>query len=220
MTYQKICLTALLWCALASADALGSLAVHPVTLRDTVDAGGTKSTVLHITNLGPATPLDYTVSVGAAWLSAAPTSGQIAVGETADVIITYDATTLSPGSHVNTVTVGDPHHGGIDVVVTLTVQTATSVGPEPVPEAYDLKQNFPNPFNPGTRITYSIPSRQFVSLKVYNLLGQEVAALVSKEQSAGPYTVAWDASTLPTGVFLYRLQAGSFVTVKRMLLLK
>ncbi|MEK9137866.1 MAG: T9SS type A sorting domain-containing protein, partial [Bacteroidota bacterium] len=66
----------------------------------------------------------------------------------------------------------------------------------------------------------SIPVRQFVNLKVYNMLGQEVATLVSGEQSTGSHTVAWDATALSTGVYLYHLQAGSFVTVKRMVLVK
>lgn len=88
------------------------------------------------------------------------------------------------------------------------------------PASYTLGQNFPNPFNPSTRITYSLPTRQLVSLKVYNMLGQEVATLVSGEQSPGSHTVVWDATTLSTGVYLYRLQAGSFVTVQRMVLVK
>jgi len=89
-----------------------------------------------------------------------------------------------------------------------------------MPASYALEQNYPNPFNPGTRITYSIPARQFVSLKVYNVLGQEVATLVSGSQSAGTHTAAWDASALSTGVYIYRLQAGSFVAIKRMVLVR
>lgn len=101
------------------------------------------------------------------------------------------------------------------------VNTTTAVGDaEGGPMSFALNQNYPNPFNPGTRISYSIPSRQFVSVKVYNTLGQEVAVLVNGEQAAGTHTVAWDASSLSSGVYLYRLQTDSYIAVKRMALVK
>jgi hypothetical protein len=88
------------------------------------------------------------------------------------------------------------------------------------PATYALAQNYPNPFNPVTRIAYSLPEDAFVSLTLYNVLGQEVTALVGKEQHAGTYSVPLDASRLPSGVYFYKLRAGSFTAVKRMLLLK
>ncbi len=85
---------------------------------------------------------------------------------------------------------------------------------------YELTQNYPNPFNPTTSIQYAISSKQFVTLKIYNLLGREVATLVNENKEAGNYMVNFDASILPSGVYIYKLQAGDFVQTKKMILLK
>jgi hypothetical protein len=85
---------------------------------------------------------------------------------------------------------------------------------------FALRQNYPNPFNPSTRIEFSVPKSTFVTVKVFNLLGEEDATLVSREFNAGRYTVDWNASNAPTGVYFYRLTAGSFVDTKRMMLMK
>jgi hypothetical protein len=89
-----------------------------------------------------------------------------------------------------------------------------------VPGEFNLLQNYPNPFNPNTSIKYIIDSRQFVNLKVYDLLGREVATLVNEEKLAGSYEVNFDASLLSSGVYFYNLQAGSFVETKKLVLLK
>lgn len=89
-----------------------------------------------------------------------------------------------------------------------------------IPEAYSLAQNYPNPFNPATIISYRLPVSTFVTLKVYNTLGQEVRTLVKGDQAPGEYSVRFDASTLSTGVYFYTLQAGEFRQVKKMLLVK
>ncbi len=89
-----------------------------------------------------------------------------------------------------------------------------------IPENFLLKQNYPNPFNPSTQINYSIPSAQKVTLKVYDELGKEVTTLVNGEQAAGNYTVDFNASDLASGVYFYRLQAGSFIQMKKMILMK
>lgn len=88
------------------------------------------------------------------------------------------------------------------------------------PKAYALNQNYPNPFNPSTVIRYSIPENAFVTLKVYNLLGQEVAQLVNSEQAAKSYEVSFDASKLTSGVYFYTIKAGSFMSTKKMIFLK
>jgi hypothetical protein len=88
------------------------------------------------------------------------------------------------------------------------------------PIHYNLSQNFPNPFNPSTKISYTIPERENVSLKVFNLLGSQVAQLVNGEIDAGSYNISFNASNLPSGIYFYRLQAGNFVDTKKMILLK
>jgi hypothetical protein len=88
------------------------------------------------------------------------------------------------------------------------------------PLTFELGQNYPNPFNPGTSINYSIPEAGFVTLDVFNLLGEKVASLVSEVQNAGKYEVNFDASKLTSGVYFYQLQTDNNISVKKMLLLK
>jgi len=89
-----------------------------------------------------------------------------------------------------------------------------------LPQSFSLLQNYPNPFNPTTVIQYSIPKSGNVTLKVYNMIGQEVATLVNQEQSAGNYSVNFNASKLASGVYLYRIEAGNFSATKKLMLLK
>ncbi len=89
-----------------------------------------------------------------------------------------------------------------------------------IPKEYSLMQNYPNPFNPTTEIGFRISNFGFVSLKVYDLLGREVATLVNEEKTTGTYEVIWNAANLPTSVYYYRIQAGSFNQVRKMLLIK
>lgn len=89
-----------------------------------------------------------------------------------------------------------------------------------VPEVYELGQNYPNPFNPLTTIEYSIPAQSQVTLKVYNAIGQEVATLVNEVQQAAKYKATFDAANLASGVYFYRLTAGKFSSVKKLVVLK
>ena len=89
-----------------------------------------------------------------------------------------------------------------------------------VPSKFELMQNYPNPFNPSTSIEYSVPSNEYVLLKVYDLLGNEVNTLVNERQSAGNYEVNFDASNLASGIYFYRIQSGSFIQTKKLMLLK
>ena len=90
-----------------------------------------------------------------------------------------------------------------------------------LPTDYKLFPNYPNPFNPTTIISYSIPNSGFVTLKVYYILGAEIKTLVSAFQQAGTYSVNFDASKLSSGIYFYRLQVGSdFVEARKMLLMR
>lgn len=89
-----------------------------------------------------------------------------------------------------------------------------------VPLTYSLEQNYPNPFNPTTTIRYQIPKEGMVTLKVYDILGAEVATLVNEEKTAGKYEVSFNASSLASGVYIYKLLADEFISVKKMVLLK
>ncbi len=86
--------------------------------------------------------------------------------------------------------------------------------------SFALEQNYPNPFNPTTAIKFTVDSRQFTVLKVYNLLGQEVATLVEGMKEPGSYQVEWNATVFPSGIYFYRLQAGNYTATQKMLLMK
>lgn len=88
------------------------------------------------------------------------------------------------------------------------------------PKNFSLSQNFPNPFNPATKISYSLPKTDFVSIKVYNTLGQELAEIVSGEKHAGNYEVDFNAANLPSGIYFYKLIAENFSEIKKMVMMK
>ena len=88
------------------------------------------------------------------------------------------------------------------------------------PKAFALEQNYPNPFNPSTEVKYELPVPSHVVLKVYNVLGNEVAIIVDEKKSAGSYVVTWNADEMPSGVYLYRLTAGDLTITRKMLLLR
>ncbi|RPI01595.1 MAG: T9SS C-terminal target domain-containing protein, partial [Ignavibacteriae bacterium] len=101
--------------------------------------------------------------------------------------------------------------------------TAVTQLDAPVPTRYELSQNFPNPFNPTTSIRFTIPAgdtHRAVSLRVFDMLGREVAVLVNAEKSAGSYQVDWNAASMSSGIYFYQLRAGSDIRTKSMLLLK
>jgi len=125
----------------------------------------------------------------------------------------------------------EPHGapGGSGMAGVVIVQNPVGVEDENlVADKFELLQNFPNPFNPTTKIEYRISDRSFVSLKVYNILGDEVATLVNEEKSAGIYNVNFNAFGLSSGMYLYKLQAGNpstssgrgFVETRKMILMK
>jgi hypothetical protein len=105
------------------------------------------------------------------------------------------------------------------------IETVTQVKPETLPTTSILKQNYPNPFNPTTTINYSLSHDSWVTLKIYNILGQEIAVLLSSRTSAGDHSVQFNASDLPAGIYFYKLLASGingspFISVKKMILQK
>ena len=121
------------------------------------------------------------------------------------------------------------HRGlGVDVTynstnIVITVTSPVSVddnNEELFPTEYSLEQNFPNPFNPSTTINFSVPEASFVSLKIFNVLGEEVETLVAKDLNAGNYKYGWNALGLPSGIYFYKLQTDNFTETKKMILLK
>jgi hypothetical protein len=117
---------------------------------------------------------------------------------------------------------GFPNVGSIFVVDDLTLGATTGISdlPNAMPKAFGLGQNYPNPFNPTTTILYEVPEQSRVILTVTDLLGREVGVVVNQVQSAGRYKAVFDASALTSGVYYYRLTAGSFVKTNKMVLVR
>lgn len=117
----------------------------------------------------------------------------------------------------------DAHH----YLLSSTIASAGGTSSEIIPTAFVLFQNYPNPFNPSTNIRFDLPAGKaaapgsgFVSLKVYNVLGQEVATLVNEVKPQGRYEVMWDASRQASGVYFYRLQYGEFLATKKSVIIR
>ena len=106
--------------------------------------------------------------------------------------------------------------------IILTVGNPVGLGDDEIelPVTYQLANNYPNPFNPSTKISYSIPNTSLVQLKVFNPLGKEIATLVNEQKPAGNYEVNFNTSNIPSGVYFYQLRAGDFIQTKKMVLLK
>jgi hypothetical protein len=118
----------------------------------------------------------------------------------------------------NTAVLGDALF--LDLVEVVSLVTDVADSPES-PQHFELAQNYPNPFNPSTQIAFSLPQSTRVFLRVYNLLGQHVATILNGDlYSAGRHRVVFDAGALPTGIYFYKIEAGGFVSVKRMTLVR
>ena len=116
-----------------------------------------------------------------------------------------------------------PHPGSYYIVDDLAFSAATGINDEPItgmPAAFELKQNYPNPFNPVTHIRYAIPQAAQVKLEVYNSLGQKVTDLVNEQKAAGQHVAEFNASELPSGIYFYRITAGSYQKMMKMMLMK
>lgn len=129
------------------------------------------------------------------------------------------------GDYVNAIAVDNyflfagTQNGGWRIPVSDIVTSVKNDEPN-FPKSFYLYQNYPNPFNPTTTIRYEIPKASFVSLKIYDLLGREVATLVNGEKNAGSYEAKFDGSKLSSGIYFYRMKAGSFINTKKFVLLK
>ena len=177
--------------------------------------------------------LSGTASLGAdyAIAGASGNEGTLAVTSGASsamisVAITDDAEDEDDETVILTIQPGSGYAAGSTGVHTLTITddddktTAIESGTGELPESFVLEQNYPNPFNPETTIRYGLPEAGEVRLAVYNVAGHEVATLVDRVQPAGLHAVRFEAGHLPSGVYLYRLQAGGEIRVRTMLLVK
>jgi hypothetical protein len=158
------------------------------------------------------------------WMYCQPLAGNISPGGEMDVTVTFDASDLSDVSFLADLVIqsNDPDNPQTVIPVSLTVEpsainTDQLLG---IPKEYNLSQNFPNPFNPKTIINYELPITNFVELTIYNLLGQKVITLINEHQNAGYHQIEWEASDFASGIYYYKINAGDFQDVKKMILLR
>ena len=121
-----------------------------------------------------------------------------------------NGTDVFPGSYDNSVLIRPVSQ----------ITTGVNESRSGTPTAFSLSQNYPNPFNPTTTINYQLPMSGQVTLKVFDMLGREIATLVNDNENAGSYSAKFDGSRLASGVYFYRLQAGSFSQTKKLMLVK
>ena len=115
--------------------------------------------------------------------------------------------------------VDGPPYVWYDLVTASVTEVRPGVG-RLIPILIALDQNFPNPFNPSTQINFNLAKEEYVALKVYDMLGREIATLVNGKNEPGQHSVTWNATNVPSGVYYYRLVAGTFVQTKKMVVMK
>ncbi|MFI5407070.1 MAG: T9SS type A sorting domain-containing protein, partial [Nitrososphaerales archaeon] len=159
------------------------------------------------------------------WLSLSPDNGSLASGESEIIDVLFNTEGLVKNQYYTgyiTVTSNDIQNPFVTIPVRMFTGDPVSVHDDDnVPKTFSLEQNYPNPFNPNTIIGFRIAEFGFVSLKVFDVLGNEVVTLVNEEKPAGVYEVEFSANAgYTSGVYFYKLQAGNFIETKKMLLLK
>ncbi|MFZ1322713.1 MAG: T9SS type A sorting domain-containing protein [Ignavibacteria bacterium] len=163
------------------------------------------------------------IEKGLSWLEEIPSSGTITPGGNQNVNVIFYSAGLSIGTYsgIMKINSNDPINPVKNILVRMNVGPVSvqniALG---IPDEFKLDQNFPNPFNPSTKINFAIPKQGFVDLKIYDILGKEVAALISEVKSPGYYEVDFNAGNLSSGVYFYRLESSGFINIKRMLLVK
>lgn len=221
------------WCIQVYLDSSDTVPTFPViavnqTTLDfgEVNVGGSLTIPLSITNEGGgddlvvgsfsfAPPLLRTV------MSTNPANVTVPAGQTVPVDIIFEP--IAVREFNGTMTLNNNSINEPQLVVQILaegVPVSAEIIETGIPTEYTLAQNFPNPFNPATEIQFALPVTSAVSLVVFNSLGQEITTLVDETLSAGVYRSTFDASALPSGLYFYRLDAGSFTEIRKMMLLK
>ncbi len=185
--------------------------------------GGTTGLQMVFNNTYVHNNLAIKIEKGLAWVEETPSFGSINPGLNQNVVVTFRATGLAIGTYSGFLKVisNDPVTPVRDVRVRLNIGQVdvqnSSLG---LPEKFELSQNYPNPFNPSTKIRFAIPQASNVSLKIFDVLGKEVMTLVNGQRQAGYYDAEFNGANLASGMYFYKLEAGSFVETKRMMLIK
>lgn len=167
------------------------------------------------------------------WLSLNPSSGSINAGGKDTLTVNFNTSGISTNtSFIERIRVSSNDILNPNKFITIILNVTAPVGIDEnegvdrqIPAAFALHQNFPNPFNPETNIQYELPEAAFVSLNIFNVRGQEVRRLLSQQQSAGVKQISWNSQdnwgkNVPSGIYFYQLQAGNFIKIRKMILLR
>ena len=170
----------------------------------------------------------YFLNTNMGWIANQPSGTYPMVLHTTDGGASWSHQTTTSNSNITSIFFVDTENGWFtgsfgNIFHTTSGGEPTSVSEDyspTIPGGFVLKQNYPNPFNPTTTIKYQIPKFSFVNLKVYDVLGNEIAILVNEEKAVGTYELTWYAENLPSGVYFYQLKAGNFTLAKKLILMK
>jgi hypothetical protein len=204
------------------------IGLSATAFNDTLRLGDSTMHTLTISNTGNADLIwGLADTNNAAWVSASPSFGTTVQGQPSSSTIKIVSNGLTPNTTYTTqylVLSNDRLTGTTVLPISLRVTPFVGVqeAQRPLPKAFALRQNYPNPFNPETNIAFDLPRSSFVSLKVFNIIGQEVATIVTGQLPAGTYSyrVGGEKFGLTSGVYFYRLAAGDFVQTRKMILLR
>jgi hypothetical protein len=194
-------------------------------IADTVEAGDSAIVDLAVSNTGTADLMWGILDTAlTGWVAVNPPGGQIGPGGATGVTVTLRSAGIPPGTTVGTallVVSNDTAQRSFELPVSLRVLPSTGVSAgEGIPESFALHQNYPNPFNPATTIRLDLPAAADVSMAVYDILGRRTAVLAEGPHPAGSHRFTWDGRSAASGVYIVRVQAGSFSAVRRILLLR
>ncbi len=194
--------------------------VQPEIVEAQCHVGTTCLDTFRISNPAGLCPLEFSIEMDPEvdWLEVEPMSGSVPANQTLAIELTYEPTS---GDHLITMLriTHNAEDSPYELFVDLRIDAA-GIRQAGIPTEFALHQNFPNPFNPMTSIFFDLPMREHVRLDVFNVLGQRVATLMDEPVAAGYHVVNFDASLLPTGLYFYRVQAGDWAALKKMMLVK
>lgn len=158
------------------------------------------------------------------WLSMAkPNQSTLSMNDSVKIDITIDTSGLAQANHKGAVLIVSNDFDEPRKIIDTNLELITDIrnlAEETVPSEFKLMQNYPNPFNPTTTIEFTIPKHALVNIKIYNVLGKEISTLVNEEFKAGAYQIQLNAKSLSSGLYFYRISAGSFMQTRKLLVVK
>jgi photosystem II stability/assembly factor-like uncharacterized protein len=156
------------------------------------------------------------------WFAVASVHDTVAKGDNACLLVSFTPDTAHSALYADTIyIVSNSMYSPTKIPLTGNiVRTSVSQDNSAIPKSFGISQNYPNPFNPATIINYQLPVSSFVTLKVYDILGREVTSLINARKNAGYYDATFNGEHLPSGIYFYRLQAGTYNQTKKLVLLK